>query len=137
MLVDATIYASNRINLEDSSVRQLADGASIPSIRRALATPDIHQGYGVPIGSVLGLEEVVVPAAVGFDINCGMRVLTTDLSAADVDIDQMALSTRRDIPLGEGKTNVSLNRNDLDAVLSSGVRGLLKVKKQNLLCLYL
>ena len=102
MLVEASIFASDRIRLEETAVRQLADGASIPTVNRALATPDIHQGYGVPIGSVLGMEEVVVPAAVGFDINCGMRVLTTSLRATDSGLRQLATSTRRDIPLGEG-----------------------------------
>lgn len=128
MQVEATIYASNRIKLEDTAVKQLVDGASLPSVSRALATPDIHQGYGVPIGSVLGLEQVVVPAAVGFDINCGMRVIATDLRANSVDLNTLATSTRRDIPLGEGKSNLTLNRSDLDTVLASGVRGLLDVK---------
>ena len=129
MLVDASIYASRKIRLEEGAVRQLVDGASIPSVRRALATPDIHQGYGVPIGSVLGMEEVVVPAAVGFDINCGMRVLTTNLRAEDVDVRQLATSTRRDIPLGEGKSNISLSKSDLERVLADGVKGLLQIKR--------
>ena len=129
MCVEASIYASKKIRLEDTALRQLVDGASIPSIRRALATPDIHQGYGVPIGSVLGLEEVVVPAAVGFDINCGMRVLTTSLRADAVDLRRLAASARRDIPLGEGKANISLSRSDLNQVLAWGVSGLLDIKR--------
>lgn len=128
MLVDATIYASDKIKVEPTAVKQLADGASIPSVRRALATPDIHQGYGVPIGSVLGMDEVVVPAAVGFDINCGMRVIGTSMLAKDVDLAELAASVRRDIPLGEGKSNVRLNTDDLDRVLAEGVRGLLDIK---------
>jgi tRNA-splicing ligase RtcB len=128
MLVDASIFASEKIRLEQTAVKQLMDGASIPTVARALATPDIHQGYGVPIGSVLGMEEVVVPAAVGFDINCGMRVLTTSLRARDVDMQQLTASIKRDIPLGEGKTNISLRRGDLEKVLARGVSGLLDVK---------
>ncbi|HUX06566.1 MAG TPA: RtcB family protein [Acidobacteriota bacterium] len=128
MLVEASIFASDRISLDETAVRQLADGASIPSVNRALATPDIHQGYGVPIGSVLGMAEVVVPAAVGFDINCGMRVLTTSLRAADTNLRQLAMSARRDIPLGEGKSNISMARKDLEMVLARGVSGLLDVK---------
>jgi tRNA-splicing ligase RtcB len=127
MLVDASIYASPKIRLEDTAVRQLIDGASIPTVSRALATPDIHQGYGVPIGSVLGMEEVVVPAAVGFDINCGMRVLTTDLRAEEVDTNQLAASIRRDIPLGEGKSNVSLPAREFEIILARGVSGLLEL----------
>ena len=82
----------------------------------------------MPIGSVLGLEEVVVPAAVGFDINCGMRVLTTSLRADAVDLRRLAASARRDIPLGEGKANISLSRSDLNQVLAWGVSGLLDIK---------
>jgi len=130
MLVDATIFASEQIRMEKGAVRQLADGASIPGVRRALATPDIHQGYGVPIGCVLGMEGTVVPAAVGYDINCGMRVLTTSLCAADTDLKQLATSIRRDVPLGEGKTNIALPRSDLELVLARGVSGLLDIKRR-------
>ena len=128
MQVEATIFASERIKIEKTAVDQLEDGASLPTIKRALATPDIHQGYGVPIGSVLGLEDIIVPAAVGYDINCGMRLMTTSLRARDVDLRALAASTRRDIPLGEGKNNISLSRGDLEQVLARGVSGLLDVR---------
>lgn len=131
MLVGATVYASEKITLEDSALAQLADGASIPGVKRALATPDIHHGFGVPIGSVLGMSDTIVPAAVGFDINCGMRVLTTNLFADDTDFSSIAHATRRDIPLGEGKSNITLQNRDLEAVLTAGVEGLFHVKKKN------
>lgn len=131
MLVDAHIYASDKIRLEDSAIAQLADGASIPGVKKALATPDIHHGYGVPIGSVLGMKDVIVPAAVGFDINCGMRVLTTNLQAEGTDIHSLAHSIRRDIPLGEGKSNIHFQKRDLDSVIAAGVEGLFSVKGKN------
>ena len=131
MLVDATVYASEDILIEDSALDQLASGASIPGVKRALATPDIHHGFGVPIGSVLGMDGAIVPAAVGFDINCGMRVLTTNLHARQVNYRDIAHSTRRDIPLGEGKSNIHFQKRDLEAVLAEGVAGLLHVKKKN------
>lgn len=130
MLVDATIFASDKIHLEAEAVRQLADGAAIPGVRRVLATPDIHQGYGVPIGSVIGTQGTVIPAAVGFDINCGMRVLTTNLTAAGSNINALALAIRSRIPLGEGKSNISLSAGDLDQVLAGGVRALASVKRK-------
>lgn len=124
MKVDATIYASEEILLEDTAVAQLADGASISGVKRALATPDIHQGYGVPIGSVLGLDNVISPAAVGYDINCGMRMLRTDMQADEAQVDRLARAVRRYIPLGEGKSNVKLNSNRLEVLLAKGVKGL-------------
>ena len=124
MRVDAIIYASEAIRLEEDAVRQLKDGASLPSVQKIVATPDIHVGYGVPIGSVMGLGDVVVPAAVGYDINCGMRLMTTPLRQGELDPAELARSIRRDIPLGEGKKNLRLSIDDLDVLLARGVRGL-------------
>ena len=96
MLVPATVYASERLRIESESVKQLAAAASVPSVVQALATPDIHVGFGVPIGCVMATEHVVVPAAVGYDVNCGMRLLSTPLARTDVEAlragDRVALS---------------------------------------------
>jgi len=127
MRVDATVYASERILLEDGALSQLVDAAALPGVRRVLATPDIHLGYGVPIGCVAGLEGIVVPAAVGYDINCGMRLLTTPLDAKDVDAGDIARSIRRDVPLGEGKRSVHLTSEQLDTVLARGLDGLREI----------
>ncbi|HUU42392.1 MAG TPA: RtcB family protein [Planctomycetota bacterium] len=124
MKVDAVIYASDRIRLEEDAVRQLRDAASLPSVDRAIATPDIHLGYGVPIGCVVGLRDIVVPAAVGYDVNCGMRIVTTPVRRGEIDPVEVAQSFRRDVPLGEGKTNLRLSRDALDVVLARGVKGL-------------
>ena len=102
MRVDATIYATEKIKIEADAVAQLRDAASVPSVVTALATPDIHVGYGVPIGCVMATREVVSPAAVGYDINCGMRLLTTPLEAAAVDVVSLAQDIHRVVPLGEG-----------------------------------
>ncbi|MDH4240623.1 MAG: RNA-splicing ligase RtcB, partial [Phycisphaerae bacterium] len=56
MVTDATIFASEAINLEPEAVRQLCDAASLPPARKVLATADIHVGFGIPIGAVLGLD---------------------------------------------------------------------------------
>ena len=122
MKVGATIYSSKRLGLESSAVEQLRDAACLGAARKVLATPDIHQGYGVPIGCVMALEDAVMPAAVGYDINCGMRLLTTELRRGDFDPDPIARSIARDIPLGEGKSNLPLTRRQLDAVATEGVR---------------
>jgi tRNA-splicing ligase RtcB len=121
MRVGATLYVSDRLAPEADSLRQLKDACRIPTVAKVLATPDIHVGFGVPIGCVVATEEVVIPAAVGYDINCGMRVMTTRLPAREVDAGLLARSIRRDIPLGEGKRNVPLNRADFQEILRAGV----------------
>lgn len=74
--------------LEEGAVRQLANVATLPGIvRHSLAMPDIHWGYGFPIGGVAAFdmtEGVISPGGVGFDINCGVRLLTTPLTEADL-----------------------------------------------------
>ena len=127
MNVPATIYICNNMGVESGALEQLKNAASLPGIIRALATPDIHQGYGVPIGSVLGCSEIVVPAAVGYDINCGMRLHTTPFHKKDFPVNELAHSIRRDIPLGEGHTNVSLGRDQFELVLQGGVPALLEI----------
>ncbi len=127
MRLPATIYAGENMKIETGAVNQLKNAASLPGVIRALATPDIHQGYGVPIGSVLGCTDIVVPAAVGYDINCGMRVHTTPFDRNDFPAEELARSIRRDIPLGEGHRNVSLDRDRFAEMLRSGVRALIDI----------
>jgi len=121
MVTDATIFASEAIKLEPDAVRQLCDAASLPPARKVLATADIHVGFGIPIGAVLGLDKAIMPAAVGYDINCGMRLLRTPFFRGDIDTDKIAASIARDIPLGEGKANVALDKTCIEAVADKGV----------------
>ncbi|MFZ0033831.1 MAG: RtcB family protein [Sedimentisphaerales bacterium] len=121
MVTDAMIFASESIRLEPEAVRQLCDAASLPPAKKVLATADIHVGFGVPIGAVLGLDAAIMPAAVGYDINCGMRLLRTPFSKGSIDTDQIAVSIARDIPLGEGKTNLVLDKTGIEAVVNKGV----------------
>jgi tRNA-splicing ligase RtcB len=124
MVVDATIFASKAITLEPDAVRQLRDVASLPPAKKALATADIHVGFGVPIGAVLGLDGAIMPPAVGYDINCGMRLLRTPFSVGQIAIDRIAADIARDIPLGEGKENLQLDRTAIEAVITQGVAAL-------------
>jgi tRNA-splicing ligase RtcB len=120
MATDATIFASEAINLEPDAVRQLYDAASLPPAKKVLATADIHVGFGIPIGAVLGLDRAIMPAAVGYDINCGMRFLRTPFSKGQINIDKIADSIARDIPLGEGRENLHLDKTCLEAVINKG-----------------
>jgi tRNA-splicing ligase RtcB len=121
MVTDATIFTSEAIKLEPDAVRQLRDAASLPPVKKVLATADIHVGFGIPIGAVLGLDKAIMPAAVGYDINCGMRLLRTPFSKGNIDTDKIAISIARDIPLGEGKANLALDKTFLEAVINKGV----------------
>ena len=106
MLTRATVFTHPQLLVEDEALQQLRDAASIDPDAIVLATPDIHSGYGVPIGCVWASPHFISPSAVGYDINCGMRLLTTPANAADVDISALAHSIHRDVPLGEGQSNV-------------------------------
>ena len=121
MVTDATIFASRAIKLEPDAVRQLCDAAALPPARKVCATADIHVGFGVPIGAVIGLDNAIMPPAVGYDINCGMRLLHTPFSKGDIDTDKIAASIARDIPLGEGRENVQLDKAGIEAVINQGV----------------
>jgi len=121
MVTDATIFASRAVKLEPGAVRQLCDAASLPPARKVLATADIHVGFGVPIGAVLGLEDAIMPPAVGYDINCGMRLLNTPFSRGEINTDKIAADIARDVPLGEGRENLQLDKTGIEAVINLGV----------------
>ena len=130
MQIEARILARSGIQIEEGALRQLKDACRLPGVVEVWGMPDIHQGYGVPIGCVVGLEGYVVPAAVGYDINCGMRLLTTPLPAKEVNFQRLAHLIHNYIPLGEGKSNVELSRKDFELVIERGVPGLFQVKKR-------
>ncbi len=121
MVTDATIFASQAITLEPDAVRQLCDAASLAPAKKVLATADIHVGFGIPIGCVMGLKNAIMPAAVGYDINCGMRLLATPFTKGQIDTEKIAASIARDIPLGEGHSNLPLDKNALETVVNQGV----------------
>ena len=130
MRVPARIYASEAlldIVAQEHAIDQAANVACLPGIEwRSLAMPDIHWGYGFPIGGVAAMrldDGVVSPGGVGFDINCGARVLTTTLSEADVRPHLQPLLNQlfRDIPAGiGGKSELAVSADDLDAIMVRG-----------------
>jgi tRNA-splicing ligase RtcB (3'-phosphate/5'-hydroxy nucleic acid ligase) len=111
----------------EASLTQLANGATLPGIvKAAMAMPDIHQGYGLPVGGVVATDAehgVVSPGAIGFDINCGVRLLATELSAADVGerMAELVDALYAAIPTGVGsRGSVILEGRELDAVMEQG-----------------
>jgi len=132
MRVPARLYGSEvvlRQALQDASVQQLANVAMLPGVvRRALAMPDVHQGYGFPIGGVAAFRSeggIVSPGGVGYDINCGVRMLTSSLTQEEIAPYLGELTTRlfRNCPSGVGEGGgISLSFSDLNAVLEQGAR---------------
>ncbi|HEY2935781.1 MAG TPA: RtcB family protein, partial [Gaiellaceae bacterium] len=112
MRVPARIFASEEIlhAIEgDQSLEQLANMATLPGIvGAALAMPDVHQGYGFPVGGIAAMElpdGVVSPGGVGYDINCGVRLLAAPFSADELGDRRQALvhEISRSVPAGAGK----------------------------------
>src|SRR5512136_2227240 len=133
MRVDGIIYADDTLAKQirtDNAPIQVANVAHLPGIVRAsLAMPDIHWGYGFPIGGVaaVDLEEgAVSPGGVGYDINCGVRVVATRLEATELRPHVHAVTAQlyRDIPTGVGSSHAipKLTEAEMDAVLSKGAR---------------
>jgi tRNA-splicing ligase RtcB (3'-phosphate/5'-hydroxy nucleic acid ligase) len=124
VVADESLMAAIRT---DASLEQIANGATLPGIvRAALAMPDIHQGYGLPVGGVVATDAahgVVSPGAIGFDINCGVRLLSTELDAADVAprVRDLIDGLYAAIPTGVGARGcVGLTERELTAVLEDG-----------------
>ena len=130
MRVPARFYADAAI-LEgvksDRSLEQLINTATLPgAIKYALAMPDIHQGYGFPIGGVVATQlpdGVISPGGVGYDINCGVRLLATHLEKEEISpyLDNLTTSIYTNCPSGVGKGGmVKLKSGELDRVLELG-----------------
>lgn len=128
MKLTPRIFHHPRLPLEADAVRQLKDAARLPGVLDVLGMPDIHVGYGVPIGCVIAAAEIVCPAAVGYDVNCGMRLLLTPLRASEVEIKPLAEEIAARIPLGEGKDNYSLDAKSFKRLIAAGVPGLKQVE---------
>jgi tRNA-splicing ligase RtcB len=130
MRVPGIIYANDKISalLEgDESAKQVANVAHLPGIvNYSLAMPDVHWGYGFPIGGVAAFdldEGIVSPGGVGYDINCGCRLIATKLSLGDIKsrISDLTTALYQHIPSGVGSTgSVKLSGKDQKKVLEEG-----------------
>lgn len=136
MRVPARFYADAELlaaALDDKSLDQLANSATLPGVvPYALAMPDIHQGYGFPIGGVVATrlpDGVISPGGVGYDINCGVRLLGTYIHVDDAHsyLDDLASELQRNCPHGVGQDgHLKLTRAELEAVVRDGSRWALK-----------
>ena len=130
MRVPAVIYSSARLLDDirrDMTLTQARNVACLPGIERgSYVMPDAHQGYGFPIGGVAAFdldEGVISPGGVGYDINCGVRLLRTDFTEKDVAAKRRELLEEifKEVPAGVGKSGVTkLSRGVLNEILVKG-----------------
>ncbi|MBS3759161.1 MAG: RtcB family protein [Desulfobacterales bacterium] len=132
MRVPARIFSSRRLIeavKKDETFKQLVNVAQLPGIlNAALAMPDIHWGYGFPIGGVAGFDAdqgVISPGGVGYDINCGVRLAATHLSYEELKphLEKLTNYLYRYVPTGVGSTGqLKLSKAELKKVLKQGSR---------------
>jgi tRNA-splicing ligase RtcB len=136
MRVPARIYADETLwqqISQDRSLEQLMNVATLPGVEEAVyAMPDAHEGYGFPVGGVAAFrtsDGVISPGGVGYDINCGVRLLVSDLSASDLGarLEPLVHELSRSIPSGAGRRGkVELSDAELDRVFIEGCGYLLE-----------
>jgi len=136
MRVPVRIIASRELIKDinkDKSLEQAVNTACLPGlVGRVVVMPDMHQGYGFPIGGVAATrypEGVVSPGAIGYDINCGVRLLRTDLAYEEAQpyLDKLASALNRLCPSGVGQGgHLNLSRAEVESVCRDGSRWALK-----------
>src|SRR5215210_537352 len=132
--VPPRVFADRRLRdaiADDDCLVQLQNVATLPGITgAALAMPDIHAGYGFPVGAVAATElpdGVVSPGGVGYDINCGVRLLALPIGAAELGDrkERLVRELARGVPTGAGRDGgIALDRAALGRVLRDGPRAL-------------
>lgn len=133
MRVPGMIFADEKLLKDiqkDASLKQVANVAHLPGIVKAsLAMPDIHWGYGFPIGGVAAMDPeqggVISPGGVGFDINCGVRLMKTDLTVDEVrpKLRTLIATLFNSIPCGVGMSgDIRFSHKDAPRVMTQGSR---------------
>ena len=131
MNVPVKIYANQEIMSvmkNDRTLMQAENVAKLPSIvQNMIVMPDGHEGYGFPVGGVAAFDAdngIISPGAVGFDINCGVRLIKTNLSAEDIkpNINRLMDSLFKNVPSGVGsKIKLGFTKSDLERIALEGV----------------
>ena len=145
MRVPARVYASEKMLEEilgDRSLEQLVNVATLPGIQNyALVMPDVHEGYGFPIGGVAAFdikEGVISPGGIGYDINCGVRLLRSKLKIDEIQkrLSELSQEIYRQVPSGVGKGGrLKLKDKDFNSVLERGAEAMIEMgygKKEDL-----
>ena len=130
MRVPVWLFATRRLLeqiIDDRSLEQAVNAATLPGlVGHVVVMPDMHQGYGFPIGGVAATEAphgVISPGAIGYDINCGVRLLVSTIQFEDAEdqLDTLANLLNRYCPSGVGKSGtIDISLADLDRILREG-----------------
>jgi len=135
MRVPARILGTEKLlqEMDDAVFEQISNVAMLPGITKyALCMPDGHFGYGFPIGGVAAMdaeEGVISPRGIGFDINCGMRLVTTNLTYSEVKpyLKELVDKLYGKVPAGVGSTGfLKISRNEFRRVVEQGARWCVK-----------
>lgn len=130
MRTEAIFYANEALLPQvsrDRSLLQLQETACLPDLMSpVLGMPDLHQGYGIPVGGIIASSKIVSAGCVGMDINCGVRLLATELEATEKllqpnELKRLINLICRRIPVGVGKKTTGVYRElEIDKVISAG-----------------
>ncbi len=136
MRVPARFYTSEKMLDDifcDKSLNQLVNMAALPGIVNfSLAMPDMHEGYGFPIGGVAAMdlkEGVISPGGVGYDINCGMKLLRSEYREEEVrpHLDKLATEIQGQVPSGLGRgREIKIDISSMDKILENGAQRLVE-----------
>ena len=131
MRVPARIYADKELleaSFRDRSMRQLVNTTTLPGVVRfTLAMPDMHQGYGFPIGGVaatLPPEGVISPGGIGYDINCGVRAMASNIPMKELApyVEELIPALYKRVPSGLGAGGIKISARQLDGILVEGAK---------------
>lgn len=134
MKVPGRIFTSEKMlkEIEDNAIQQVANVAKLPGIINfSFAMPDIHMGYGFPIGGVAGFDlenGIISPGGVGYDINCGVRVLATNISSKELMPlrEKIIHDIKRTIPSGVGRGGEKYSKEEIIQAMTLGSEFALK-----------
>ncbi len=122
------VFASEKLlekMKQDKTLQQAENLSSLPGVYKAFVLPDGHQGYGFPIGGVAALDYEkggISPGGIGYDINCGVRLVATPLMIKEVEpkLQQLVDCCYTAVPAGLGEGNLKLSKEELNEVLEKG-----------------
>ncbi len=136
MRVPARVYASEKMLsqiLRDKSLEQLVNLATLPGIQKySIVMPDCHEGYGSPIGGVFATDikdGIISPGAVGYDQNCGIRLLKSKKNVDEIKpfLNSLATEIQKNVPSGLGRSQPrKLSISEMDKILEGGAEELVK-----------
>jgi len=136
MRVPARIYASKKIlqEVEEDAIKQVINVATLPGIvKYSLAMPDIHTGYGFVIGGIAATkfpDGVISPGGIGYDQNCGVRLLKSEYTEKEIKpyLDKLTTEIQKEVPSGLGRgRQIKLSIEEINKILEGGVPHLVKL----------